>query len=279
MKPKATVLIVDDVAGNRQALEVLLEDMEVETVSVDSGDAALRFLLNGEAAVVLLDVDMPGLNGFETAKLIRGREKTKHVPIVFVTAMEVDRQSMIRGYELGAVDYLIKPVVSQILRAKVGVFVELYHSHQERIQTMAEALEQEKEITSAWLEQEKRVRRFDGLWEVGLQSALEDDYREILRIQLDKDVAAGEPKVRELAERVALAGGGPREILTVHRKVAEIIMAKALPRHARSLRDRCRLLTLELMGHLADHYRRDATRRRTQFPEERVGRRSPRGRL
>lgn len=279
MKSKATVLIVDDIIGNRQALEVLLDDMEVEAISVDSGDAALRYLLNGEAAVVLLDVDMPGLNGFETAKMIRDRERTRHLPIVFVTAMEVDRESAIRGYKLGAVDYLIKPVIPEILRAKVGVFVELYHSHQERLQTMAEALEQEREVTSAWLEQEKRVRRFDGLWEVGLQSALEDDYREILRIQLDKDVSAGEPKVKELAERVAQAGGGPREILTVHRKVAEIIMAKALPRHARSLRDRCRLLTLELMGHLADYYRREANRRRTQFPEERVGRRSPRGRM
>lgn len=279
MSPTAKVLVVDDIRSNLQAMEALLDSMNVETVLVDSGDAALRFLLNGDAAVVLLDVDMPGLNGFETAKLIRERERTRRIPIVFVTAMESGHESAIRGYDLGAVDYLVKPVIPQILQAKVSVFVELYDHHQERLQAKADALQQEREFNSAWLAQEGRIPRFDGLWEVGFQAALEDDYRAILKRQIGEGRDSAQIKVKELAERVGRAGGGPREILSVHRKVAETIMANAVPRQARPLRDRCRLLTLELMGQLADYYRQLASRRKTQLPEEHGRRSSPRGRF
>ncbi|RYZ38197.1 MAG: hybrid sensor histidine kinase/response regulator [Myxococcaceae bacterium] len=123
---RARVLLVDDVPANLLALEGILEPLGQHLVSVRSGDEALKALLLDEYACVLMDVQMPGLDGLETAKLVRSRERTKHLPILFITALSRETAYITRGYEQGAVDYLLKPVDPDILRAKVSVFVELY---------------------------------------------------------------------------------------------------------------------------------------------------------
>lgn len=122
----ARVLLVDDVPSNLFALEAILEPLGAHLVSVRSGDEALKALLLDEYACVLMDVQMPGLDGLETARLVRARERTKHLPILFITALSRETAYITRGYEYGAVDYLLKPVDPDILRAKVSVFVELY---------------------------------------------------------------------------------------------------------------------------------------------------------
>lgn len=120
------VLLVDDRPDNLLALRAVLEPLGHELVEAGSGEEALRHLLAGEFALIILDVQMPGLDGFETASLIRGRERTRYVPIIFLTAISGEPEHYLRGYQSGAVDYVYKPFEPEILRAKVSVFVELW---------------------------------------------------------------------------------------------------------------------------------------------------------
>lgn len=125
---KATsILIVDDRPENLLVLESLLEDMDCNIIKANSGNEALGLMLEYEFALVLLDVQMPEMDGFETAELMRGSEKTRYVPIVFVTALSKEEISMFKGYEVGAVDYLYKPIEPIILRSKVRIFIELFN--------------------------------------------------------------------------------------------------------------------------------------------------------
>ena len=120
-----SVLVVDDNAAQRLALNAILGTLDVTLVEAESGRHALRCLLQQEFAVILLDVNMPGLDGFETAALIRERRSSEHTPIIFVTAHGDDAYAA-RGYSLGAVDYILAPVQPNVLRAKVSVFIDLY---------------------------------------------------------------------------------------------------------------------------------------------------------
>lgn len=127
---KPSVLLVDDVEANLIALEALLSGLECEPVRARNGNDALKHLLKQEFAVVLLDVQMPEMDGYEVAHFARDNPKTRDVPIIFLTAMNRNEDSMLRGYGTGAVDYLTKPFNPQVLRAKVRVFVDLYISRQ-----------------------------------------------------------------------------------------------------------------------------------------------------
>ena len=120
------ILLVDDRPDNLLALRAVLEPLGLDLVEAASGEEALRHLLAGEFALIILDVQMPGLDGFETARLIRGRERTRYVPIIFLTAISGEPEHYQRGYESGAVDYVYKPFEPEILRAKVSVFAELW---------------------------------------------------------------------------------------------------------------------------------------------------------
>src|SRR5688572_24744735 len=134
----AKILLVDDKPDKLLALEAVLEDLGQEIVRAYSGRDALRCLLNDDFAVILLDVNMPGMDGFETASLIRERPSTHDVPIIFVTAYG-DETHIARGYQLGAVDYIHAPVMPEVLRSKVGVFVELFKKSQQ-IKRQADSL-------------------------------------------------------------------------------------------------------------------------------------------
>ena len=127
---KARVLLVDDDNRNLLALQTVLEDLG-EVVLARSGEEALRHLLKGEFAVILLDVFMPGMDGYETAQIIRSREQSRGIPIVFLSAVNKEAEHLIRGYSMGAVDYVFKPVDPVILRSKVAVFVELFDKSKE----------------------------------------------------------------------------------------------------------------------------------------------------
>jgi len=120
------ILLVDDQIENLLTLEAVLGDLGYNLVRADSANDALRFLLDNEFAVILLDVNMPGINGFETATLIRQRESSKYTPIIFLTAMYTEDADIAMAYSLGAVDFMIKPFVPEVLRTKVSVFCELF---------------------------------------------------------------------------------------------------------------------------------------------------------
>ncbi len=128
---RARVLLVDDRRENLVALEAILQGMPVDPVAVGSGEEALKRLLNEDYAVILLDAQMPGMDGFETAGHIKQRERTRHVPIIFLTAVDRDAHLAFRGYAAGAVDYITKPFDPWVLRAKVSVFVELWLKSQQ----------------------------------------------------------------------------------------------------------------------------------------------------
>ena len=120
---KVNILLVDDVPDNLLALYAMLEGLGENMVKARSGSEALKYLLDDDFAVILLDVQMPGMDGFETAVLIREREKSRHTPIIFITAFSKSDEHILRGYSFGAVDYIFKPIVPDILKAKVTVFI------------------------------------------------------------------------------------------------------------------------------------------------------------
>jgi len=137
--PKANVLLVDDKSENLLALEAVLSDLNQNLLQAGSAQEALRHLLLEDFALILLDVQMPGLSGFELAELIRERERTQHTPIIFISAESIQEQNIFKGYSLGAVDYLTKPVDPDILKSKVKFFSRLY-LQQDQIRRQAHEL-------------------------------------------------------------------------------------------------------------------------------------------
>ncbi len=161
------ILLVDDASDKLLALEAALSDLEQSVVKAHSGKEALRLILKRDFAVILLDINMPGMDGFETASLIRQRKSSAHTPIIFVTSFSTADVEVYRGYALGAVDYLFTPVTPEVLRSKVSVFVELARKNRE-IRRQSEALRRAKEErmqrkldeTNARLEWETRRNHF-----------------------------------------------------------------------------------------------------------------------
>jgi signal transduction histidine kinase/CheY-like chemotaxis protein len=185
----ADILVVDDDSKTHVALQAVLGEMGAELVSVTSGKEALLRLLRQDFALVLLDVQMPDMDGFTTAELIRGRDKTRHTPIIFLTAHNQTDSHQLRGYGLGAVDFLFKPIVPEILRSKVQVFVDLHRKNQElrRQAALIRAAEQR--------ENERRIGEARQRWEA-----------EALREQMETQRAAAgamAKKAEELAHAVA----------------------------------------------------------------------------
>ncbi|GIP24405.1 response regulator [Paenibacillus sp. J22TS3] len=120
------ILLVDDRPENLLALEAVLDSEEYNLVKATSGEEALRHLLKDEFAVIVLDVQMPGMDGIETAKLIKARDKTKDIPIIFISANSKEADQLFAGYSAGAIDYMVKPFIPQILRSKIEGFVSMY---------------------------------------------------------------------------------------------------------------------------------------------------------
>jgi signal transduction histidine kinase/DNA-binding response OmpR family regulator len=140
----ATILIVDDRDANLLALEAVLEPLGQRLVKVRSGREALRFLLHDDCALILLDVQMPELDGFETAALIRERERTRYTPIIFVTAVRREEEHILKGYANGAVDYVVKPFTAEAMIAKVRIFLE-QHRREEALKHEATARKEERD--------------------------------------------------------------------------------------------------------------------------------------
>ena len=196
---KTNILIVDDRADKLLALEAILASLGQNIVKAPSGKEALRHLLKNDFAVILMDVSMPGMDGFETAALIRKRINSEHTPIIFVTSIGHTENHVSRGYSLGAVDYLLTPIVPEILRAKVSVFVEL-HLQTELIKHQAEQLRQaeeakhQRELADAAdrLQAETRRNRFFTLAPEMLGIANMDGY--LLQVNASWERVLGHPE-------------------------------------------------------------------------------------
>jgi PAS domain S-box-containing protein len=169
------ILIVDDRPENLLALEAILEPLGQTIVRAGSGDEALRKLLSHNVAMILLDVQMPGINGFETARLIKSRERTKYIPIIFLTAISKDEEYVFEGYSVGAVDYMAKPFQPDILRSKVNVFVDLYQKQRQ--------LAAQQELLADSQRRELELRHMHEIYES------EERFSEIVATAMDAIVA------------------------------------------------------------------------------------------
>ncbi|MBD2595887.1 response regulator [Nostoc spongiaeforme FACHB-130] len=163
-EPKVNILLVDDKLENLLALEAILERLGENLVKATSGSEALRCLLHQDFAVILLDVQMPGMDGFETANLIRSRERSRQTPIIFLTAFSTSDQMLFKGYALGAVDYLLKPIDTNILISKVTVFVELF----KKTQAIKEHATQLAAVNAELRQSEERFRSLSTCSPVGI---------------------------------------------------------------------------------------------------------------
>src|SRR5688572_28699160 len=159
---KVRILLVDDRPENLLALEAALEPLGQELVKAESGEEALRLLLRQEFAVILLVVQMRGLDGFDTAIQIKERDKTKDIPIIFLTAISREPHHALRGYSTGAVDYMSKPFDPWVLRAKVAVFVDLYEKSsllKKQAELLAQQLDERARAEQALAEQARELER------------------------------------------------------------------------------------------------------------------------
>src|SRR5690349_11003730 len=157
---KAKILLVDDRPENLLALEAILSALDQTLVRASSGEEALKHLLTDDFAVILMDVQMPGMDGFETAALIKQRERSRHIPIIFVTAISKDERYAFQGYSAGAVDYIRKPFDPDILRSKVMVFVDLFNKS-EQLKRQAELLRlsEQREAERRRIERERAMEQ------------------------------------------------------------------------------------------------------------------------
>jgi diguanylate cyclase (GGDEF)-like protein/PAS domain S-box-containing protein len=147
---KVNILLVDDQAENLLALEAVIEREDYNLVRAYSGEEALKYLFKYDFATILLDVQMPGMDGFETAKIIKSREKSKSIPIIFVTANNMDEQHVYTGYFVGAIEYILKPYDPNTLRAKVQGFVEIYKTNRKLIQQSERLIQKTRELENAY---------------------------------------------------------------------------------------------------------------------------------
>ena len=209
---ETSVLAVDDDVRSLTALQGLLSDMPLRVVTAKSGEDALRSVLKEDFAVILLDARMPGMDGFEVARLIRERERSRHTPIIFLTGAYEDTSSITRGYEAGAVDYIVKPLTPEILKSKIAVFVDLYRKNAALVQEIRERTAAEAHLKAS----EENLRALAA----HLQSVREEEWTRIAREfhdQLGQELTALKMDASWIASR--------------------------LPRNARALRERAQAMS------------------------------------
>ena len=247
-KPQSTVniLVVDDDSTKRFALKTILAPLGENVVEASSGADGLRQLLRQEFAVVLLDVRMPMMDGFETAQLIRQRPRSELTPIIFVTALDQAETDMGRGYDLGAVDFVFAPVVPAILRAKVAVFVELYRAQQElrRYRSQLEVLVEERTTALTAINRELEAFSYSVSNDLrapllafdGMSKALLEDYGN----KLDKKAKDYLQRMRRASQRMTSVFDGLQSLFRltsgeIHREPVDITgLSKEVVREIRA---------------------------------------------
>jgi two-component system sensor histidine kinase/response regulator len=245
-QPTVNILVVDDDSTKRFALKTILAPLGENVVEASSGADGLRQLLRQEFAVVLLDVRMPMMDGFETAQLIRQRPRSELTPIIFVTALDQAETDMGRGYDLGAVDFVFAPVVPAILRAKVAVFVELYRAQQElrRYRSQLEVLVEERTTALTAINRELEAFSYSVSNDLrapllafdGMSKALLEDYG----TKLDKKAKDYLLRMRRASQRMTSVFDGLQSLFRltsgeIHREPIDITgLAKEVVREIRA---------------------------------------------
>jgi len=261
----APILIVDDQKRNILALQAVLEPLGEPVHAAHSGTAALKLVLEHEFAIIVLDVQMPGMDGLETAGLIRQRDKSSRTPILFLTAHDADHESVVQGYALGAVDFVFKSItVPEVIRSKVSVYVELYKA---RLREQALLRERERlsfvrlsgPPTTSVVSNlygnmplaEQSPDRFEHL--ASEYSAMFDAALERRILEVDSDLTS---RFRAMAEQLGDLAARPRDVIDLHQRAMRLATKDAPAQKARACAEEGRFMILELMGYLASYYRR-----------------------
>ncbi len=172
------ILLVDDIVDNLLALEALLKQTGIQVFSATSATQALELLLENDFAVAVIDVQMPDINGFELANIMHSTERTRHIPIVFVTAGSIQKSYSLQGYECGAIDFLYKPLDNDVVRSKIKIFVELYRQRRELSRQIAALLQSQREQQTL-LEELQQIRD-----ELQQSMRLRDDFMSVVSHEL-----------------------------------------------------------------------------------------------
>ncbi|HEX7313085.1 MAG TPA: response regulator [Pyrinomonadaceae bacterium] len=220
---RVNILMVDDHPQNLLALEAVLGDMGENLVSASSGREALKHLLNKEFALILLDVQMPGLDGYETASLAREREQSRHTPIIFLTAINQSDAQVFKGYSSGAVDYMFKPFAPEVLKAKVSAFVDLYRTTRE-VRRQAELLRQaNRELENEIAERRKAEEALRQIHEE-LESRVERRTAQLARAHAELEEQSAE-RLRADQERAVLQ----QEVIRMQAAMLEELSTPLIP--------------------------------------------------
>lgn len=269
---KINILLADDRPENLLSLEAVLDDPAYELARACSGEEALKLVLDQDFAVILLDAKMPGMDGFETAVHIRKLERCKNTPIIFVTAYSKDEQDIRRGYNLGAVDYVFKPIAPEILRAKVKVFAELFDKTRqlarqtEQLKTERDQLNQELqyfEMISGHRASQITSQIFGGK---ALRQEIPSEFESMVQEYAKNLVLAVERQkfkmeqdtsesVRSLAERLGFLRAGPRDVVEIHTQAMKNLNQNAPSPKIKAFIQEGRMLLIELLGLLVAYYR------------------------
>ncbi|WP_095054937.1 hybrid sensor histidine kinase/response regulator [Pseudomonas sp. Irchel s3b2] len=258
---QAKLLVVDDLPENLLALEALIRREDRIVYKALSADEALSLLLQHEFAMAILDVQMPGMNGFELAELMRGTEKTKHIPIVFVSAAGRELDYAFKGYESGAVDFLHKPLDVHAVKSKVNVFVDLYRQSK-AMQRQVEALEQSRREQGALLQQlqniqnelEQAVRMRDDFMSVVAHEVRTPLNGLILETQLRKmHLARGDAAAFTLDKMHAMVDRDERQIKSLIRLIEDMLDVSRIRTGKLSIRPN-RFDLVQLMNNLLQNF-------------------------
>jgi len=273
MEDKVPILVVDDQRSNLLAMQSVLEPLGQNVLTAASGAEALKLLLDHNVAVILLDVNMPGMDGYETARMIRERDQSRYTPIIFLTAYDRDTQKVLRGYEMGAVDFIFKPIeVDEILRFKISIFVELFRARQR--EHVLESEQQRVRELQAELEHYRGMGAVPQLpvggamfGSTSLKKAsasvfeeLAETYGRLLEQALESQVMkvdrGNAEQLHQLAESLGFCRAGPRDVVELHTQVLATKTRQAPSSKAQALVKEGRFLVLELMGDLVSFYRK-----------------------
>lgn len=225
-KSDIKILVVDDREDNLFSIETILERDGYSVLKANSGRAALKVLLTQyDFSLILMDVQMPGMNGFETATMIYQRDKLKNIPIIFITAQNYNEEYIFKGYQMGAVDYIYKPINPDLLRAKVGVFVELYRKNQQLL-----AHEQRLIRTNAYLQKEIEERKASEQQVRSLNEQLVENNKHLKQVNQELDRFAfvashdlQEPlrKIMLFTDKILLKNTADEEVLMYLQKIVQ----------------------------------------------------------
>ena len=240
----ANILLVDDLKENLTALENLLNEPDYNLITATSGKQALRHIMEKDFALIILDIQMPEMDGFEVAKLIKSNRKTKDIPIICVSAFHTDEKDIAQGYEIGALDYLNKPINSKLLQSKVALYVNLY----KKTETIKRQLYQHDKP-----EESKTIKALKINDDVIQQFIPE--YRALL-IQYVNSVRSKEKlpstHVKLIAKKISDFQFKAKDIINLHVMVLDNLTKPLLASTANSFALDARLLLLDLMGNICD---------------------------